>query len=529
MKASEAPLLDFLKKSEQFEIPIYQRTYSWTERECRQLWEDIMRAGRDENVPAHFIGSIVYIEKGLYLVTRRSPMLVIDGQQRLTTVVLIIEAIARHVGDNEPVNGFSAKKLRDRYLRDPNEDGDAAHKLVLTQTDKETLLAIVHQKPLPAEYSLRIKESFDFFDHQVEALGNNVEPLCNGLAKLTVVDIALSRDQDNPQLIFESMNSTGRELSQADLIRNFILMGLESRHQKRLYNDHWRPMEIAFGQEAYARHFDSFMRYYLTVKTGELPNIRKVYEVFKEYARSTQVAGDIDALVADIHKFSGYYCAMEPRKEPNPSLAAAFQDLHDLKANVAYPLLLTIYDDYANGLLAARELELAVRLVESYIFRRAVCSIPTNSMNRTFEAFSKALKKDRYFESIQAHFLLMPSYRRFPDDQEFRYELARRDLYNFPRRSYWLRRMENHDRKERVSVDEYTVEHIMPQNEQLSKEWRLALGDSWQEVHKTLVHTLGNLTLTGYNSEYSDRPFVEKRDKKGGFRESPLRVNNGLV
>lgn len=473
MKASEAKLLDFLKKSEQFEIPIYQRTYSWTERECRQLWDDIARAGGDDKIPAHFIGSIVYIEKGLYSVTHPSPllvMLVIDGQQRLTTVVLIIEAIARHVGNNEPVSGFSAKKLRDRYLRDPNEDGDAAHKLILTQTDRQTLLAIVDQKPLPSEYSVRVKENFDFFDQQAKAMSHDVEPLCNGLAKLMVVDIALSRDQDNPQLIFESMNSTGRELSQADLIRNFILMGLESPHQKRLYTDHWRPMEIAFGQEAYARHFDSFMRYYLTVKTGELPNIRKIYEVFKDYSHSALVDDDIDALVADIHKFSGYYCAMELRQEKVPSLAAAFQDLHDLKANVAYPFLLTIYDDYVGGLLTARELELAVRLVEGYIFRRAVCGIPTNSMNRTFEAFGKALNRDRYFESIQAHFLLMPSYRRFPDDQEFRHEIARRDLYNFPRRSYWLRRMENHDRKERVLVDEYTIEHIMPQNENLSKE-----------------------------------------------------------
>ena len=413
-------------------------------------------------------------------------------------------------------------------MRDPNEDADAAHKLILTQTDKQTLLSLVDQKPLPDDCSLRIEENFAFFGQQIEALGRDVQPLCNGLAKLTVVDIALSRDQDNPQLIFESMNSTGRELSQADLIRNFILMGLDSQHQKQLYNDHWRPMEISFGQQAYAKHFDSFMRYYLTVKTGELPNIRKIYEVFKEYARTAQAAGDIDALVADIRKYSGYYCAMELRQERNTALAAAFQDLHDLKASVAYPFLLTIYDDYANGLLTAKELEEAVRLVESYIFRRVVCGIPTNSMNRTFEAFGKTLRKDRYFESIEANFLLMPSYRRFPDDQEFRNEIARRDLYNFPRRSYWLRRMENHDRKERVLLDEYTIEHIMPQNENLPKEWQAALGDNWQEVQKDLVHTLGNLTLTGYNAEYGDRPFTEKRDRKGGFRESPLRLNERL-
>ena len=529
MKASETKLLEFLKKSEQFVIPIYQRTYSWTERECRQLWDDILRAGRNEEILAHFIGSIVYIEAGLYQITSQSQMLVIDGQQRLTTVTLIVEALARQTGNAEPVDGFSARKLRNRYLRDPDEDGEAAHKLLLTQTDKQTLLAIMDQKPLPTEHSLRLKENFEFFEKQLEKLDGDLEPLCKGLAKLMIVDISLKRDQDNPQLIFESMNSTGRELSQADLIRNFILMGLEPQHQIQLYNEYWRPMEVAFGQEAYARHFDDFMRYYLTVKTGKLPNIRKVYEVFKEYARNVEVNNNgIDAIVADLHKFASYYCAMELGHEQNPDLNDAFKDIRELKANVAYPFLLEIYNDYAENMLSPEELLQAVRLVESYVFRRAVCAIPTNSMNRTFETFGKTLKKDRYLESIRAQFQLMPSYRRFPDDSEFRREIVKRDLYNFPRRSYWLRRLENHDRKERVPVHEYTIEHIMPQNENLPKEWQEVLGDDWRRVQETWLHTLGNLTLTGYNTEYSDRPFAKKRDMEGGFRESPLRVNEGL-
>jgi uncharacterized protein with ParB-like and HNH nuclease domain len=246
MKATEAKLLEFLKKSPQFVIPIYQRTYSWTERECRQLWNDILRTGGKDDVSAHFVGSIVYIEKGLYHITSQSPLLVIDGQQRLTTVALILESLSRHLGDTEPVDGFSAKKLRNYYLLNPLEEGERGYKILLTQTDKESLLALVKQKPLPAENSLRIDENFAFFEAQVKALGKNLTDLCKGLAKLVIVDIALSRDQDNPQLIFESMNSTGRELSQADLIRNFILMGLEPAHQTRLYEDHWRPMEVGF-------------------------------------------------------------------------------------------------------------------------------------------------------------------------------------------------------------------------------------------------------------------------------------------
>lgn len=530
MKATEAKLLDFLKKSPQFVIPIYQRTYSWTERECRQLWDDILRTGRNDGIAAHFVGSIVYIEKGLYQVSSQSPLLVIDGQQRLTTAMLILEALARHLGNTEPVDGFSAKKLRSYYLLNPLEDGERAFKLLLTQTDKQSLVALVQQKPQRAEPSLRIAENFTFFEEQAAALGDDLAPLCKGLAKLVIVDIALSRDQDNPQLIFESMNSTGRELSQADLIRNFILMGLEPAQQTQLYEDHWRPMEVGFGQEAYGTHFDGFMRHYLTLKTGEIPNVKDVYEAFKGHARAPEIAAaGVGALVADIHAYAGYYCAMALDKEPDKDLALAFRDLRELKVDVAYPFLLELYDDYAKGQLGNEDFVRAVRLVEAYVFRRAVCAIPTNSLNKTFATFGRALRKDRYIESMQAHLLTLPSYRRFPNDEEFKRELTVRDLYNFPRRSYWLRRLENHGRKERVPVDEYTIEHILPQNENLSARWRDALGPEWQRVQETWLHTLGNLTLTGYNAEYSDRPFAEKRDMKGGFKESPLRLNEGLA
>ncbi|MCC7020158.1 MAG: DUF1524 domain-containing protein, partial [Ardenticatenales bacterium] len=209
-------------------------------------------------------------------------------------------------------------------------------------------------------------------------------------------------------------------------------------------------------------------------------------------------------------------------------LSLAFHDLRELKVDVAYPFLLELYHDYTSGAFSAADFAAAVRLVEAYVFRRAICTIPTNSMNKTFATFSKVLKKDRYLESIQAHFLMLPSYRRFPSDDEFRRDLQTRDLYNFRSRTYWLRRLENHGRKERVRVDEYTIEHILPQNPDLSAAWREALGGEWQRVQQQWLHTLGNLTLTGYNAEYSDRPFAEKRDMAGGFNESPLKLNAGL-
>lgn len=536
MKATEANLLKFLRKSPQFVIPIYQRNYSWTADQCRQLWSDLMRAGRDEKVNAHFIGSIVYVERGLSSVTSQEALLVIDGQQRLTTSTLLIAALAKHFevkGLGELLEAFSNKKLRNYYLLNPDEEGDRHFKLILSETDKDTLLAILQNTPMPPEASSRINENYALFQELIATHQGELEAICQGLAKLVIVDVSLDRAQDNPQLIFESMNSTGLELSQADLIRNYILMGLEPKLQTELYKTYWRPMERAFGQAAYVVHFDAFMRHYLTAKTGEIPNVREVYVAFKSFARGLK--GDTRDLVTDIHAYASYYCAMALGTETDPALKQAFHDLRELKVDVAYPFLLDVYHDYKQGRLSSEEVLQVVRLVESYVFRRAICAIPTNSLNKTFAGLSRSLKKDRYLESVQATFLLLPSYRRFPSDEEFQRDIKLRDLYNFRSRSYWLRRLENHGRKERVVVEGYTIEHILPQNEALSQEWQLEIGPDWQRVQQDWLHTLGNLTLTGYNSEYSDRPFAYKRDqvsdKDGnpvGFAHSPLKLNLGL-
>jgi uncharacterized protein with ParB-like and HNH nuclease domain/predicted transport protein len=533
MKATEAKLLTFLKKSPQFVIPIYQRTYSWTERECCQLWDDVVRAGRNPAVTGHFVGSIVYIEQGLFQVATLSPLLVIDGQQRLTTVTLLIAALAEALGTTEQVEGFSARKLRNYYLLNPEEDGERHFKLLLSQTDKATLTALVGQSTLPAEQSVRVASNFELFKTWLTDSAVDLAVICQGLAKLVVVDVALARGQDNPQLIFESMNSTGRKLSQADLIRNYVLMGLEPELQTRLYQEHWRPMELAFGQEGYVTHFDAFMRHYLTLKhpAGEIPRIDEVYEAFKLHAgRPATVQAGVEALVRDVQRHAQAYCAMALGAETRSALREAFHDLRELKVDVAYPFLLELYDDCAQGVLSEADFLTAVRVVEAYVFRRAVCAIPTNSLNKTFATFGNVLKKGSYLESIQAHLLTLPSYRRFPNDEEFARDLQVRDLYHFGgRAAYWLRRLENHNRKERVAVAEYTIEHILPQNDRLAPQWQADLGPDWKRVQDTWLHTLGNLTLTAYNSSYSDFPFAQKRDMdEKGLRWSPLKLNDGL-
>lgn len=528
MKAKESRLLDFLGSSKQFVIPIYQRPYRWEEVQCRKLWDDVLSAGRNKTAAAHFIGSVVYIQDGIYNVTDQPALLVIDGQQRLTTFMLMIEALARAQGETELAGDFAARKLRHYYLKDSIQDGDRAYKMLLSPTDRATLKALIDGKQLPTDHSIRIKDNFDHFVSWFA--GCDLAEVCQGLARILIVDISLERGHDNPQLIFESLNSTGKELGQADLIRNYVLMGLSPELQTQLYEDHWRPMELAFGQDAYATYFDSFMRDYLTLKTGSIPKVQEVYDAFKVFARGESDKGiAIESLVTDIHRYARFYCSMALGKaEANKTLAEAFKDIRELKAEVTFPFLLELYADHQAGVLSSEDMAAVLRMVEAYVFRRIVCAIPTNSHNKTFSTFSRALKKDRYLDSVRAHFLTLPSYRRFPDDREFRKELESRDLYNFRNRSYWLRRLENHDRRERVAVEEYTIEHILPQNENLPEAWKNALGPTWQWVRDTYLHTLGNLTLTAYNSEFSDRPFSEKRDMKGGFAESPLRLNQGI-
>lgn len=533
MKAVDSHLLTLLKASSQFIVPIYQRLYSWQEAECAQLWSDIIRAGSTSALGSHFTGSIVYVAKDQATNTSAEPDLIIDGQQRVTTVTLILAALAARLGmlpegQREPWDGFSPKKIRNRYLLNDDEEGERQFKLILSQSDKQALIAILQGVEPPRDMVTRVTENYSFFERKLDEPGLDLSVVCRGLDKLVVVDVELQRGVDNPQLVFEAMNSTGKKLSQADLIRNYVLMDLPPKQQEKVYSAYWRPMELEFAG-AQESQFDEFVRHYLTIKSGEIPRLDDIYDAFKDHAAAfTKADETIESLVIELRQYARRYCAMALGKETDPRLQRAFKDLDQIKADVVYPFLLEVYTDYELGTLTRDAVLQIVDLVTSYIFRRAVCRIPTNSLNKTFASFTSAVRKDRYLDSVKANFLSFKSYRRFPTDSEFVADLKANDLYNFRRRSYFLRMLENYGRKEHVTIEDYTIEHIMPQNENLSVEWQAALGGDWQDVQAKYLHTLGNLTLTGYNSEYSDHSFTKKRDIEGGFKDSPLRLNRGL-
>lgn len=533
MKAQDLPLIQLLQGAKQFIIPIFQRTYSWEIEHCQQLWDDILRVGSDEQQHGHFIGSVVYIAE--QDVSANIPRwLVIDGQQRLTTITLLLLAFCKKL-KSLPSDAIdvSVEELEDYYLKNRHGKNDLRYKMLLTKNDREALIALMDDRALPERTSEKITQNYQFFKDKLTP--SNISHAYLGFKKLMIVDVSLSRGHDDPQMIFESLNSTGLDLSQADLIRNFVLMRQEPDAQVRLYEEYWYPMEQAFTHE-YLKWFNNFMRDFLTVRTGNIPRLDKVYEEFKKYVRnikSTEPMDEVEktrCLLADVCGNAKYYVAMVLPTEKDKDLRTAFEDIKTLKVDVSYPFLLEVYGDYREGKITKEGVLEILRLVEAYVFRRAICGIQPNSMNKTFATLMREVDKENYLESIKVAFLKKDSYRRFPSDSEFKKEFVIKDVYNFRSRNYLLSRLENHGRKERVEVEGYTIEHVMPQKPDMTEEWKKELGENWSRIQETYLHTIGNLTLTGYNSELSYKPFIDKRAKlDGGFQDSPLRLNRSLA
>ncbi len=535
MQATQSQFLPFLDGKKQFIIPIYQRTYSWTREQCTQLWNDVVKVATHTAIKGHFIGSIVYIRDGLSNIAAIPQFLVIDGQQRMTTLSLLLLALARTAQNAKESGNVNYDDIFDSYLINKHGRDEYRYKLLLTQSDKHEFISLLDDKhqpmfePKPGLSSAtgRLTDNYHFFEEQIQQSGIDLATLYIGISKLIVVDIILDRDHDNPQLIFESLNSTGMDLSQADLIRNYVLMGLDNEVQASLYKEQWYPMEQMFPHSSDGNSFDRFMRDYLTLEQGTIPNIDKVYVGFKSYHQErTDIS--IEHLVADIYRYATHYVNFAFLWEGDSELKRLFGNINALKVDVIYPFLLEVYDDYAQKRVSRPDFITILKLLESYLFRRAICGIPTNTLNKVFATLAKELDKEHYVESLQRTLLQKDSYRRFPGDDEFRSAFVMKDVYNFRLRNYLLRKLENAGQKELVNIESCTIEHIMPQNPNVSEVWQQELGPDWKAVHNLYLHTIGNLTLTGYNSELSDRPFQEKRTMTGGFEESPLRLNKSL-
>ncbi|WQY78836.1 DUF262 and DUF1524 domain-containing protein [Helicobacter pylori] len=516
MDAKATTLLKFFEENQnnQFVIPIYQRVYSWKKEQCEQLWDDIIKIGGNDKANGHFIGSILYVLDGN---TPSSPLLIIDGQQRLTTITLLLIALRNRSSDEDK------RKKIESYLINSNKDGDKKFKLILSEPDKDTLLSLIDKnKRKPSEPSVKIMENFELFEKWISENTDKLETIFKGLEKLMIVWIALEKGKDDPQLIFESMNSKGIELTQTDLIRNYIVMETEVGKQEDFYNQYWRAMEEDFKQNETL--FNRFVRHYLTIKTGKIPKEKRVYEDFKDYQQKEGI--EIEDLLKDLQKYCGYFCQIVFKKEADKDLNKALSFLVNLERDVVYPLLLELYSDYKDGVLSNQDFIPIIALTESYLCRRAVCGLGANGLNKIFPSFTKKIDKKQYLKSVEKHFGSLKGNQRFPNNDEFKDSFITIDFYSLKEKRYFLERLEKLDTEEPVDTQKCDTEHIMPQT--LNLEWERDLGENFEAIHEKYLHTIGNLTLTGYNAEYSNNSFQEKRDMEKGFKQSPLRLNQSL-
>ena len=526
MDARKGNIYEILNGNKQFLIPVYQRFYSWDIDQCKRLWNDIVEMQR-KGKAGHFVGSIVNIAEQA-MPTGVQKYMIIDGQQRMTTLTLLLLALRDYAIKNPNDTTINARRIDNMLLKNEYENGDERYKLLLTETDRDILISLVEKKPIAEGTRSRLIENYNFFDKKLADKEIQPAEVYESIGKLQIVNITLDRTVDDAQAIFESLTSTGKELLESDLIRNYVLMGLAPSEQTYVYEHLWRPMEQLFIYETQGSVMDAFFRHYLTMKFSRIPKQGRVYEEFKLYHLNCEF-GSIRELCHDLLEYAKYYTNIVFKRNSDTDLRRLYEDIIDLRMEVSYPFLLKIHHDCTEGLITSDELKEILELCISYVLRRAVCEIPTNSMNKTFATLKNYIKPDDYLNSVKAFFVMQDTYKEFPDNDRFEGAFVNRDIYNMRARNYILSRLENFENKAPITIENYTIEHIMPQNKNLSLEWQTNLGPEWQEVQKKYLHTIGNLTLTAYNSEMSDRPFLDKMDMLGGFKESALRINKYVV
>ena len=550
MDAGPVELLSLIAdRGKRFIVPVYQRPYSWDEQQCEQLWNDVLDIER-LNKSAHFMGSVVWIQKGTMGADGVTSAFIIDGQQRITTVNLLLAALAdyarRHQDQGNELQ-FSCGKLKSEYLIDSCREGEGHYRLCLSQGDRDTYRSIIHHLEDPKASimgeSHRLIDNLCWFSHQLEDM-KDPNSVWAGLRRLEVVSISLTQGQDDPQAIFESMNSTGKELSTADLVRNYVLMRQPLEMQGKLYEDHWRRIEIALGVDVYDDVFDDFLHDWLAIINAPRPvPARDVYRFFKDYATNNgydndgQIVGLLDQMI----KFAGYYSRIASSSGEDPEIDRLLGRIHALNMSVINPLLMTLLDDYqeGDGLFSRSDFISMLKLLESYLFRRIACQISSNGLNRfslSVIAHLRQIKEDgspSYRQAFEAALLGGDgTSHRMPDDNEFRQALLSRDFYPFSRCYYMLTTLENaHHPKNPIDFfsGSLTIEHILPQNALAHEQWRQMLGADCERVFAEHVNKLGNLTLTAYNSELSDGLFEAKQRRiVGGYQDEYLFISHGL-
>ena len=523
MQASYEKLLDVLASKIRFQVPMYQRRYEWGKKECKRLWEDLLRIGDEEDTESYFLGSIVCMR-----INPNTPplsvqeYLLIDGQQRLATLALLIAALGKAIEDGSVEIGTTQEKLKNDFLFNTGETDDYRYKQILTEPDKATFIQLLEDTKTPPDQSLNLLNNYQFFKQTCQT--DNLEAVHRGLHKLRIMSITLDEGKDHPQLIFESINSTGKELGVVDLMRNYILMGQAPDFQERLYKEYWRPMERRFGED-YADPLRLFITDYIMLKTQKSVTKADVYEEFKREVID-KGEGALEESMEEIYRYSKYYVRFALLKEHDQELRERFESFNELDVKIVFPLLLSLYEDYMKERLQKTEFIEVLQLIENYIVRRIFCvRSGTKHARKVFLGLISDIGKSNYIENLKKAFAELTSQARYYSDAEFKEHFCNSEVYDLPACHYLLCRLEDYEHpKEQILLEGCSKERIMPQT--MTKEWKEELGKDWKEVHEKYLLTIGNLTLTGDNPKLSNQPFKKKKDI---LRDSPLSLNRDIT
>jgi Uncharacterized conserved protein len=530
MKGTEERLVRFMAGAgKRFVIPVYQRNYDWKIEHCKRLYDDLVKVTR-QNRKKHFFGSIVAAHNPD---GHQEEYLIIDGQQRLTTISLLFLSMYNLIqqGVVVPNSALLGQQIYEDYLIDKWKPQETRIKLKPIKKDREAFDRLFSDDENIATSNLTI--NYDYFYDRIQKNEIGIDDLFNSMSLLEFISITLNSD-DNPQLIFESLNSTGMELSEGDKIRNYILMGLSSAKQESYYDKYWSKIEHCTNYDV-----SSFVRDYLSIKQQSTPSIRNVYFAFKEFFEHGEFSS-VESLLSDLLSYAKKYEYLLKASSQFDKVNGCIYRLNRMKTTVTRPFLMEAFRMHEIGKISADDLYEIFKIVEIYVFRRTICEIPTNALNKIFLMLHREIVRldggdENYLEKFKYVIMNKKESGRFPRDEEFTESLASKNIHGMRGESkfYLFERMENADTIETKNVwehfdkGEYSIEHIMPQH--LTPAWKDELGEDYDRIHLSWLHRLANLTLTGYNSKYSNHSFSVKRDMRNGFAQSGLRLNQRIA
>ena len=526
MKGSELRLIEYMEGSKKrFIIPVYQRNYDWKIENCKQLYDDLIQVIKN-NSKTHFFGSIVsvYEPSG-----RNTEFLIIDGQQRLTTMSLLFLALYNLLEEKIIISEDESLKdqIYEDFLVDKYQPQEKRMKLKPIKNDQKAFSKLFNSKDDYIKDS-NLTINYSYFYERIQKQEITIDELFDAICRLEIINITLN-NEDNPQLIFESLNSTGLDLSEGDKIRNYILMGLPKQKQDEYYEKYWNCIEKCTKYDV-----SSFIRDYLSVKQLVIPSQKKVYINFKKYVEDSSLK--IIEILEDLLSYAKRYNILLCGKTSSKELNSCINRLNRLETTVTRPFFLEVLRLYDENQINLNEVTEAFSITESYLFRRTICDLPTNALNKIFLLLNREIMRydgtdSNYIEKLKFALLSKKDRARFPNDDDFSLMFTEKPIYqmNSKNKIYILERLENFGTLEDKDIyrhydeGEYSIEHIMPQH--LTPAWIKELGDSYEEIHDTWLHRIANLTLTAYNSKYSNSTFVEKKTMKNGFEDSGIRLN----